>query len=99
MKSYSTDERTMNVFVKHHEGLINTTGPDNVKENFRTVNNFRKKLTSTWYGLLAFILLMLFVIILSVLTVTTMVTSNTFTKIKVLLLVVLLVVISALWRH
>lgn len=93
MKSYPSTDDDIAQFVSANDDIIHKAGPDHVIAHATNANNIRKKLTSTWYGLIFFILFSIVIIVLIVLSILGLATSSMFSKIKVLMIIIMLVVV------
>ena len=91
MKSYPATEADIETYVASNASVIAKPGPEQVVSTLNSANEYRKRMTSTWYGLIMFVFGCVIAVVLVVLSLSTLFTASTFSKIKVLLVTIILV--------
>lgn len=89
---YAAGETQVDAFVEENKDLINKTGPDDVVAKYQQANNLRKRLISTWYGIMILIIVTIMIIGLLVMISSALLNASVFSKVKVGLLVALVIV-------
>jgi hypothetical protein len=97
MKTYAAEDKDVQAFVEQNASYVTHLGPDDVLATIGQANTIRKNITSTWYGLLFFVIVCILVVVLMTLSVMSLWGSSIFSKVKVFMLLVIFVVVSFLF--
>ena len=93
MRTYPVTDHDVDNFIKQNKTVIDKVGPDHAMKHFHHANGLRQRMISTWWGFTLFVILCTFFVILVVLCITSLLTSGMFSRIKIILLAVLIVIV------